>query len=72
MVDLTDIMDKYGAINAANLDGGTSTVMVLQQKEALKYKDACTSTYCYINDPVDGALRHRTRAIATSIIVTDK
>lgn len=72
MVDLTDIMDKYGAINAANLDGGTSTVMVLPQKEALKYKDTCTSTYCYINDPVDGALRHRTRAIATSIIVTDK
>ncbi len=72
MVDLTDIMDKYGAINAANLDGGTSTVMVLPQKEALKYKDTCTSTYCYINDPVDGALKHRTRAIATSIIVTDK
>lgn len=72
MVDLTDIMDKYGAINAANLDGGTSTVMVLPQKESLKYKDTCTSTYCYINDPVDGALRHRTRAIATSIIVTDK
>lgn len=72
MVDLTDIMDKYGAINAANLDGGTSTVMVLPQKEAIKYKDTCTSTYCYINDPVDGALRHRTRAIATSIIVTDK
>lgn len=72
MVDLTDIMDKYGAINAANLDGGTSTVMVLPQKEALKYKDTCTSTYCYINDPVDGALRHRTRAIATSIIVTGK
>lgn len=72
MVDLTDIMDKYGAINAANLDGGTSTVMVLPQKEALKYKDTCTNTYCYINDPVDGALRHRTRAIATSIIVTDK
>lgn len=72
MVDLTDIMDKYGAINSANLDGGTSTVMVLPQKESLKYKDTCTSTYCYINDPVDGALRHRTRAIATSIIVTDK
>lgn len=46
--------------------------MVLPQKEALKYKDTCTSTYCYINDSVNGALRHRTRAIETSIIVTDK
>ena len=72
MNDLIEIMRRYGAYNATNLDGGTSTVMVLPQKEALKYKDTCTSTYCYINDPVDGALRHRTRAIATSIIVTDK
>ena len=72
MVDLTDIMDKYGAINAANLDGGTSTVMVLPNKESLKYISSCDKAYCYINDPVDGALRHRTRGIATSIIVTSK
>ena len=72
MVDLTNIMYNYGAINAANLDGGTSTVMVLPNKESLKYISSCDKAYCYINDPVDGALRHRTRGIATSIIVTSK
>lgn len=72
MVDLTNIMHNYGAINAANLDGGTSTVMVLPNKESLKYISSCEKAYCYINDPVDGALRHRTRGIATSIIVTSK
>ena len=71
MVDLTDIMSNYGAINAANLDGGTSSVMVLPKKEALKYKKDCTDDYCYINDPVDSALQHKTRGIATSIIVAE-
>lgn len=70
MVDLTEIMSNYGAVNAANLDGGTSTVMILPQKEALKYRSDCTDAYCYINDPVDSALRHRTRGIPTTIIVT--
>lgn len=71
MVDLAEIMENYGAINAANLDGGTSTVMVLPQKEALKYTKTCNSTYCYINDPIDSTLAHKTRSIATSIIVTE-
>lgn len=70
MVDLTDIMYNYGAINAANLDGGTSSVMVLPKKEASKYKKDCTKNYCNINDPIDGRLRHQTRRIATSIILT--
>ena len=70
MVDLTEIMEKYGAVNAANLDGGTSTVMVLPKKEALKYIPSCDKNYCYINDPIDSILRHRTRGIASSIIVT--
>lgn len=69
MVDLTEIMSNYGAINAANLDGGTSTVMVLPKNEAIKYKQSCSDDYCYINDPIDSALRHKTRGIATSIIV---
>ena len=69
MVDLTNIMSNYGAVNAANLDGGTSSVMVLPKKEALKYKKDCIDDYCYINDPVDSALRHKTRGIATSIIL---
>ena len=55
MVDLTEIMQNYGAVNAANLDGGTSSVMV--------------ENYEIINDPIDSALRHKTRPIATSIIV---
>lgn len=70
MVDLTEIMSNYGAVNAANLDGGTSTVMILPKKEALKYKSDCTDNYCYINDPIDSALRHKTRGIPTAIIVT--
>lgn len=70
MGDLTEIMSNYGAVNASNLDGGTSTVMVLPKAEALKYRSDCTDAYCYINDPVDSALRHRTRGIPTTIIVT--
>lgn len=70
MGDLTEIMSNYGAVNASNLDGGTSTVMILPKKEALKYRSDCTDAYCYINDPVDSALRHRTRGIPTTIIVT--
>ncbi len=70
MGDLTEIMSNYGAINAANLDGGTSTVMILPKVEALKYRSDCTDNYCYINDPIDSALRHKTRGIPTTIIVT--
>ena len=70
MVDLTEIMNNYGAVNAANLDGGTSTVMILPKEEAIKYRSDCNDAYCYINDPVDSALRHKTRGIPTTIIVT--
>lgn len=69
MVDLATIMVNYGAVNAANLDGGTSSVMVLPKAEALKYTNNCTDNYCNINDPVDSALRHKSRPIATSWIV---
>ena len=34
--DCADILEKYGAINAANLDGGTSAVMVYKGKELTK------------------------------------
>lgn len=71
MVDLTEIMSNYGAVNASNLDGGTSTVMVLPKNEALKYRSDCMDNYCYINDPIDSALRHKTRGIPTTIIVTE-
>ena len=71
MVDLTEIMSNYGAVNASNLDGGTSSVLVLPKKEALKYIDTCNDNYCYINDPIDSALQHKTRGISTSIIVSE-
>ncbi len=71
MVDLTEIMQNYGAINAANLDGGTSTVMVLPKAQAQQYRPDCADNYCYINDPIDGDLLHRTRAIADAWIVEE-
>ena len=51
MADLVQIMQRYGAVNASNLDGGTSSVMVVEGK--------------MINDPIDSAMRHRTRGIPT-------
>ena len=76
MVDLTEIMQNYGAINAANLDGGTSSVMVMPKDIAIKEYDApCNDnhndTYCAINDPIDGDLYHRTRAIADAWVVVE-
>lgn len=58
MVDMTTIMKQYGAINAANLDGGTSSVMVLNGE--------------MISNPIDGALNRQTRPIATSFIMAKK
>lgn len=54
--DMIDIFEKYGAYNAANLDGGTSTAMVENGE--------------IINDPVDRSGNHRTRHIATAFILT--
>ena len=55
MVDLTEIMQNYGAINAANLDGGTSSVMVEHGE--------------LINDPIDSTGAHKTRGIPTIFMV---
>lgn len=76
MIDLTEIMKNYGAINAANLDGGTSSVMVMPKEIAQKeYNSPCSgprdTAYCPINDPIDGALKHQTRAIADAWIVVE-
>ncbi len=54
MKDLVQIMQNYGAYNAANLDGGTSSTMVVENE--------------IINDPMDASGNHRTRPIATSFI----
>lgn len=56
MNDLIEIMEKYGAYNAANLDGGTSSAMVVDGK--------------IINDPVDSSGAHRTRFISTGFILS--
>jgi exopolysaccharide biosynthesis protein len=75
MLDLTDIMERYGAYNAANLDGGTSSVMVFPKEVSKQYlttselSSHCRNNYCYINDPIDGGGSHETRWVATSIIV---
>ena len=57
MKDLTEIMLNYGAYNAANLDGGTSSAMVVNNK--------------LINDPIDSSGKHKTRPIATGFIVKE-
>lgn len=57
MVDLTEIMQNYGAYNAANLDGGTSCGLVVEGK--------------LINDPINGNGAHKTRMIATGFIVKE-
>lgn len=56
MVELTEIMMKYGAYNAANLDGGTSCGLVINGK--------------LTNKPVNGSGKKTTRAIPNAWIVT--
>lgn len=51
MDDLIEIMQNYGAYNAANLDGGTSSVMAVNGE--------------LINDPIDSTGAHKTRWIAS-------
>ena len=58
MNDLIEIMQNYGAYNATNLDGGTSSAMVVDGK--------------IINDPIDSSGAHRTRFISTGFILTKK
>lgn len=54
--DLIEIMQNYGAYNASNLDGGTSSAMAVNGE--------------LINDPVDSSGNHRTRHIASAFILT--
>ncbi len=58
MNDLIEIMQNYGAYNAANLDGGTSTAMAVNGE--------------LISDPVDASGTHRTRPIATGFGLIDE
>lgn len=56
MDDLIDVLMDYGAYNAANLDGGTSSVLVVNNT--------------IVNDPIDSSGAHKTRPISTGFIVT--
>ena len=55
MDDLIKIMKNYGAYNAANLDGGTSSVLAINGT--------------IVNDPIDSTGAHKTRPIATGFIL---
>lgn len=55
MNDLIEILQNYGAYNAANLDGGTSSVLVVDN--------------IIVNDPIDSTGAHKTRPISTGFIV---
>ena len=56
MDDLIEVLERYGAYNAANLDGGTSSVLVVNDT--------------IVNDPIDSTGAHKTRPISTGFIVT--
>ena len=76
MEDLVDIMVRYGAYNAANLDGGTSSVLAVKRDVAIsKYGATChdyfTDYACAINDPIDSEGIHQTRYVADAWIVME-
>lgn len=77
MADLRDIMLRYHAVNAANLDGGTSTVMAVPRQVAInEYGADChdyfSSYACAINDPINAVGQHMTRYISDAWVVLDK
>ena len=53
--EVTEIMQKYGATNVANLDGGTSCQLVVDDE--------------MINDPTSLEGEHRSRPVATAFIL---
>lgn len=53
--DMIQILQKYGAVNAANLDGGTSTSMTVNS--------------ILVNDPTSMSGEHRTREVSTAFIL---
>ena len=57
MTELTEILMNYGAYNASNLDGGTSSALVINGK--------------LTNKPVNGSGKKTTRAIPNAWIVTE-
>ena len=55
MRECADFMIQYGAINAANLDGGTSSVIA--------------ENGIMLNDPINSRFQHETRPVSTAFIV---
>lgn len=53
--DIIEVLQKYGAVNAANLDGGTSTSMTVHSK--------------LVNDPTSMTGEARTREVSTAFIL---
>lgn len=53
--DLIEVLQRYGAVNAANLDGGTSTSMTVNSK--------------LVNDPTSMTGEPRTREVSTAFIL---
>ena len=76
MEDLVRIMENYGAYNAANLDGGTSSVLVVPTDIAkgmfgAPCTDYFTQNFCEINDPIDAEHIHQTRYVATAWVAAN-
>ena len=76
MEDLVEIMQRYGAYNATNLDGGTSSVMDFRRDIAISEFNADCHDYfssyaCHVNDPIDALRIHRTRYISDAWIVVE-
>lgn len=57
MDDLISIMERYGAYNAANLDGGNSSALIINNQ--------------LINHPINWDEKEETRPIATGFILTN-
>lgn len=58
MDDLIEIMERYGAYNAANLDGGNSSALIIKNK--------------LINHPINWDEKEETRPIATGFMLKDE
>ena len=57
MDDLIEIMERYGAYNAANLDGGNSSALIIKNK--------------LINHPINWDEKEETRPIATGFMLKE-
>ena len=76
MKELIEIMQRYGAYNAANLDGGTSSVLALRRDIAINKLGATCHDYftkysCAINDAIDSAGVHQTRYVSTAWVLVE-